>query len=95
MYAIWRPSSTDVEYQNRRWVSRREQFLETMDVTIAESRWVELIVPCSYNGKKGRKPKARETRLPTYLLQAWFSLPCLLSSTRPRGTGRGSRPSRG
>jgi IS5 family transposase len=30
---------TDVEYANRRRVSRREQFLDTMDATIPWSRW--------------------------------------------------------
>jgi len=68
------PSFTDVEYQNRRRVSRREQFLEAMDATIPWARWVELIEPFYYNGKKGRKPKPLETMLRMYLLQVWFSL---------------------
>ena len=68
------PSFTDVEYQNRRRVSRREEFLEAMDATIPWSRWVELIEPFYYNGKKGRKPKPLETMLRMYLLQVWFSL---------------------
>jgi len=38
------PSFTDVEYGNRRRVSRREQFLETMDATLPWARWVGLIV---------------------------------------------------
>jgi IS5 family transposase len=67
------PSFTDVEYQNRRRVSRREQFLEAMDATIPWARWVELIEPFYYNGKKGRKPKPLATMLRMYLLQAWFS----------------------
>jgi IS5 family transposase len=68
------PSFTDVEYQNRRRVSRREQFLEAMDATIPWARWVGLIEPFYYNGKKGRKPKPLETMLRMYLLQVWFSL---------------------
>jgi IS5 family transposase len=64
-------SFTDVEYSNRRRVSRREQFLDTMDVTIPWSRWVE---PFYYSGSRGRKPKALETMLRMYLPQAWFSL---------------------
>jgi len=67
-------SFTDVEYANRRRVSRREQFLETMDATIAWSRWVGLIEPYYYTGQRGRKPKAPETMLRMYLLQAWLSL---------------------
>lgn len=67
-------SFTDVEYGNRRRVSRREQFLDMMDATIPWSVWVGLIEPFYYSGKKGRKPKALETMLRMYLLQVWFSL---------------------
>ena len=49
---------------------RREQFLETMDATIPWSRWVGLIEPFSSFGRRGRKPKALETLLRMYLLQA-------------------------
>ena len=37
------PSFTDIEYGNRRRVSRREVFLETMDTTIPWDVWVGLI----------------------------------------------------
>ena len=67
-------SFTDVVYSKRRRVSRREQFLDTMDATIPWSRWVGLIEPFYYSGHRGRKPKALETMLRMYLLQAWFSL---------------------
>ena len=67
-------SFTDVEYSKRRRVSRREQFLDTMDATIPWSRWVGLIEPFTYSSRRGRKPKALETMLRMYLLQAWFSL---------------------
>jgi IS5 family transposase len=71
------PSFTDVEYGNRRRVSRREQFLETMNATIPWSAWVGLIEPHYYSdgpGKRGRKAKPVETMLRMYLLQVWFSL---------------------
>ena len=68
------PSFTDVEYGNRRRVSRREQFLDAMDTTIPWDRWVELIEPFYYTGQKGRKPKPVATMLRMYLLQVWFSL---------------------
>jgi IS5 family transposase len=71
------PSFTDIEYGNRRRVSRREQFLETMNATIPWARWVGLIEPHYYQdkpGKKGRKAKPIETMLRMYLLQMWFSL---------------------
>ena len=71
------PSFTDVEYGNRRRVSRREQFLETMDATIPWAAWVGVIEPHYYSdgpGKRGRKAKPVETMLRMYLLQVWFSL---------------------
>lgn len=71
------PSFTDIEYGNRRRVSRREQFLVTMNATIPWARWVGLIEPfyyCDGPGKRGRKPKPVETMLRMYLLQVWFSL---------------------
>lgn len=71
------PSFTDVEYGQRRRVSRREQFLQAMDATIPWGRWVALIEPYYYAdgpGKRGRKAKPLETMLRMYLLQAWFSL---------------------
>lgn len=71
------PSFTDIEYGNRRRVSRREKFLETMDATIPWAGWVGLIEPHYFRdapGKRGRKAKPVETMLRMYLLQVWFSL---------------------
>lgn len=65
------PSFTDVEYGNRRRVSRREQFLETMDATLPWARWVGLIELHYYSdrpGKTGRKAKPIATMLGMYLL---------------------------
>ena len=70
-------SFTDLEYGNRRRVSRRERFLEQMDATIPWAVWVGLIEPYYYTntaGKRGRKAKPIETMLRMYLLQVWFSL---------------------
>jgi IS5 family transposase len=67
-------SFTDVEYGNRRRVSRRELFLESMDQVLPWDQWVGLIQPFYYNGQRGRKPKPVETMLRMYLLQVWFSL---------------------
>jgi len=70
-------SFTDLEYGNRRRVSRRERFLEQMDATIPWADWVSVIEPHYYAdapGKRGRKAKPIETMLRMYLLQVWFSL---------------------
>jgi IS5 family transposase len=71
------PSFTDVEYGNRRRISKREQFLEQMDATIPWRVWVGLIEPHYYAdrpGKRGRKAKPIATMLRMYLLQVWFNL---------------------
>ncbi|WP_143780695.1 transposase, partial [Ornithinimicrobium sp. CNJ-824] len=71
------PSFTDIEYGNRRRVSRREKFLDMMDQTVPWDRWVAVIEPHYYQdraGKRGRKPVPIETMLRMYLLQVWFSL---------------------
>ena len=47
------PSFTDVEYSNRRRVSRREKFLDTMDATIPWGRWVGVIEPFYYRDRTG------------------------------------------
>jgi IS5 family transposase len=70
-------SFTDIEYSFRRRVSRREQFLATMDAAIPWASLVGLIEPHYYTtakGKKGRKAKPIQTMLRMYLLQVWFSL---------------------
>ena len=67
-------SFTDLEYGNRRRVSRRERFLTAMDEAIPWDVWVGLIEPFYYVGARGRKPKPLETMLRMYLLQVWFSL---------------------
>jgi hypothetical protein len=53
------PSFTDVEYGNRRRVSRREQFLETMDATIPWTTWVGLIEPHYYSDRHFAFTKTR------------------------------------
>ncbi len=70
----WQPSFTDVEYGQRRRVTRREKFLTMMDEVIPWQEWVELVRPFYYDKKRGRKPVPIETMLRMYLLQVWFNL---------------------
>lgn len=70
-------SFTDIEYGQRRRVSKREEFLSQMDAIIPWQRWIGVIEPHYYvdvPGKRGRKAKPVETMLRMYLLQIWFSL---------------------
>ncbi len=70
----WQPSFTDVEYGQRRRVTRREKFLTMMDEVIPWQEWVELVRPVYYDKRRGRPPVPIETMLRMYLLQVWFNL---------------------
>ena len=65
---------TDIEYENRRKKTRREEFLETMEKIVPWKRLSELIQPYYYQNKAGRPPIGLETMLRMYFLQIWFSL---------------------
>lgn len=65
---------TDIEYQNRKKKTRREEFLDTMDQMIPWTDWVAMIQPYYPSGKRGRPPKGIETMLRMYMMQNWFNL---------------------
>lgn len=65
---------TDMEYSNRKRISKREKFLNQMNEIIPWSDWVTIISPFYFEGKKGRPPRGIEVMLRMYLLQIWFKL---------------------
>jgi len=65
---------TDVEYENRKRKTRREEFLTMMDKIIPWDEWVSIIKPYYPSGKRGRPTRGIETMLRMYFLQIWFSL---------------------
>lgn len=65
---------TDLEYNNRKRKTRREEFLDSMEKIIPWTQWIEMIRPYYYNNRKGRPARGIETMLRMYLLQVWFSL---------------------
>ena len=67
-------SLSDMEYNQRKRVTRREEFLDIMDEIIPWEEWVSLIVPHYPTGKRGRPPVGMESMLRMYLLQCWFNL---------------------
>jgi len=71
---VSQPSFTDVEYGQRRRVTRREEFLTMMDGLIPWSEWVGLIEPYYQHSRRGRRRVPIETMLRMYLLQGWFHL---------------------
>jgi len=67
-------TSTDMEYANRKRVTKRESFLKMMNEIIPWSEWVELIRPFYPKGEQGRPPLGIELMLRMYLLQIWYNL---------------------
>ena len=47
----------DIEYSNRRRITRREKFLAIMDAIIPWAEWIAMIQPYYYANTRGRKPK--------------------------------------
>ena len=45
---------SDVEYLNRKRISNREEFLDSMNEIVPWDRWIGLIKPFYPNGKRGR-----------------------------------------
>ena len=65
---------TDVEYMHRKKVTKREEFLASMDKMIPWDDWVNIIAPYYPSGKRGRPVRGIETMLRMYLMQNWFNL---------------------
>jgi len=65
---------SDIEYANRKRVSRREVFLQKMDKLIPWKELEAVIQPYYYAGKRGRPPRGINLMLRMYLLQLWYNL---------------------
>ena len=65
---------SDMEYANRRRITKREEFLNSMEEIVPWQGWVEIIEPNYYQSSRGRKPIRIETMLRMYLMQTWFNL---------------------
>lgn len=65
---------SDIEYGNRKRITKREEFLDIMEEIIPWDEWVEFVRPYYPSGKRGRPVKGIETMLRMYLLQNWFNL---------------------
>lgn len=65
---------SDIEYGNRKRITKREEFLDTMEELIPWDEWEEFVRPYYPKGLRGRPPKGIETMLRMYLPQNWFNL---------------------
>lgn len=65
---------TDLEYTNRRRITKREEFLNKMETVIPWKHWVSVIEPIYFKGIRGRRPTDIEKMLRMMLLQTWFNL---------------------
>ena len=65
---------SDIEYQSRKHVSKKEEFLNAMNEIVPWARWIALIEPYYPSGRRGRPTRGIETMLRMYLLQIWFNL---------------------
>ena len=64
---------SDIEYQNRKHSTPKEEFLDAMNAIVPWDRWIKLIEPYYPKGKRGRPTRGIETMLRMYLLQDWFN----------------------
>ena len=65
---------TDIEYSNRKRITKREEFLDIMNDIIPWEEWVGFIEPHYFKNKVGRPARGIEPMLRMFLLQSWFHL---------------------
>lgn len=65
---------SDIEYGNRKRITKREEILDIMEEIIPWEEWVEFIRPYYPAGKRGKSVKSIGTMLRMNLLQTWFNL---------------------
>lgn len=65
---------SDIEYSNRKRITRKEAFLNMMEEIVPWDAWIKEIEKFYPSGKRGRPTRGIETMLRMYLMQNWFSL---------------------
>jgi len=67
-------SFAQAEYAQKKKTTRRERFLNEMEVVVPWARLVACIQPHYFKGERGRKPTGIERMLRMYFLQQWYAL---------------------
>ena len=65
---------SDIEFNNRKKVTKREEFLNKMDMIIPWKKVLKIIDEFYYHNKIGRPARRLEVMLRMYLMQIWFNL---------------------
>jgi IS5 family transposase len=68
------PSFSQVEFADKKKITRREKFLARMEEIIPWSRLLAVIEPFYPKGERGRPPVGLERMLRVYFLQQWYGL---------------------
>jgi IS5 family transposase len=71
---IHQPSFSQVEFADKKKLTRREKFLAHMEAIIPWSRLLAVIEPFYPKGERGRPPIGLERMLRMYFLQQWYGL---------------------
>ena len=67
-------SFADAEYAGKRKKTRREVFLEEMELVVPWKALLKVIEPFYPTAGRGRRPYALESMLRVHLMQNWFAL---------------------
>ena len=68
------PSFSQVEFADKKKITRREKFLTRMEALIPWARLLAVIEPFYPKGERGRPPVGLERMLRVYFLQQWYGL---------------------
>ncbi len=67
-------SFASLAYENKKKLTKREKFLNEMEVVVPWDRILKVCEPYYPKAGKGRKPISLETKLRIYFLQQWYGL---------------------
>ena len=74
MDMIHQPSFSQVEFADKKKITRREKFLARMEEVIPWTKLLAVIEPFYPKGERGRPPVGLERMLRVYFLQQWYGL---------------------
>ena len=67
-------SFSNLEYENRKKKTRKDNLLETLEEILPWADWTEAVQPYYYHKRRGRKPVGIESMIRMYVMQEVFGL---------------------